>query len=1014
MIPLKLELEGIYSYREKQIIDFERLTQAGLFGIFGAVGSGKSSILEAIIIALYGEPERVSIKGERGSLINLQSQRLLIEFEFGIGKDNQEKYKSRYELKRNKKDFNVIGTADHTFYKWTNSLWEPMDVDSAEPILGMKLADFKRTIIIPQGKFREFVELKDKDRTIMLSDLFHLDKYDLTSPVKSMLDRNHDEITKLEAIASTIGDISDERKALLEKEIEERSQEINVKSKHIESIAAQLAQLELKEKQFVELESIVKLVNSFEERRESMNLRRVNLEKFRVAVMHFKNDFDLLNASKLKAASLDRSILENQGLKIQVESKLNEIEERKGKLLEELSTKDEKQKRVVLLGKIIEWNNLKSSLEIENTILEGLKIGLDGALKQSAAKQSEMISAQENLKKLESELPDSSVYMHQISTLKDWKSALDSSSKLENEISKYTAEFGVLEKQLGELNALWLEVEYPTFEAAMMKLERESKTLNERKENEKLKLGLSAFVDHLHEGAPCPLCGSHEHPSILHATGGEELMRIEKEESVLKSKLSQLNKAILEVGKIQTSLDGLNKALNEKEALQLEATKQERIAKNLFEAIGYTTVDKAEEYVKLVERKFADREALNQLYGKLRDELDGNNKVAEAKRSELTQAEKRAISIEANINLISKEVEAVEEEWWKKYLGMDAAIIRGDIKIVADRIASIDQRYADVNKEFDQVQSELSNLNARLMNDQKDSEQTKQEIEVVYDRFQKNLISSSFNTEDEILELLKTDIDDVKEQSIIDGFDRDYAVARDRKSELEKKIGSETFDPKGIEDLRNRFLEEQELLKNLNGLLGECTASLRILNEGVLQMNKIKLDLNKASGRRMGLRELDSLFKGKGFVGYISNFYLRELCASANVRFAKLTRNQLSLEVDENNVFFVKDYLNEGKLRLLKTLSGGQTFQASLCLALALAERVKVLNQSDKSFFFLDEGFGSLDRDSLAVVLETLKTLRRENRIVGIISHVEELQQEMDVSLRIELDKELGSRVLIQ
>jgi exonuclease SbcC len=179
-------------------------------------------------------------------------------------------------------------------------------------------------------------------------------------------------------------------------------------------------------------------------------------------------------------------------------------------------------------------------------------------------------------------------------------------------------------------------------------------------------------------------------------------------------------------------------------------------------------------------------------------------------------------------------------------------------------------------------------------------------------------------------------------------------------------------------------------------------------------MKQIKSDLDSATSRKMGLKELDSLFKAKGFVSYISNFYLRELCASANVRFNKLTRNQLSLEVDDNNVFFVKDYLNEGKLRLLKTLSGGQTFQASLCLALALAERVKVLNQSDKSFFFLDEGFGSLDRDSLSVVLETLKTLRRENRIVGIISHVEELQQEMDVSLRIELDKERGSLVLIQ
>jgi exonuclease SbcC len=214
--------------------------------------------------------------------------------------------------------------------------------------------------------------------------------------------------------------------------------------------------------------------------------------------------------------------------------------------------------------------------------------------------------------------------------------------------------------------------------------------------------------------------------------------------------------------------------------------------------------------------------------------------------------------------------------------------------------------------------------------------------------------------------------------------------------------------------LRNKVIEEQEFLKQLNGHLGESSASLRILNDGVSQMKQIKSDLGSATSRKMGLKELEGLFKAKGFVSYISNFYLRELCASANVRFNKLTRNQLSLEVDDNNVFYVKDYLNEGKLRLLKTLSGGQTFQASLCLALALAERVKVLNQSDKSFFFLDEGFGSLDRDSLSVVLETLKTLRRENRIVGIISHVEELQQEMDVSLRIELDKERGSLVLTQ
>ena len=113
----------------------------------------------------------------------------------------------------------------------------------------------------------------------------------------------------------------------------------------------------------------------------------------------------------------------------------------------------------------------------------------------------------------------------------------------------------------------------------------------------------------------------------------------------------------------------------------------------------------------------------------------------------------------------------------------------------------------------------------------------------------------------------------------------------------------------------------------------------------------------------------------------------------------------------DSNTFWVIDYLNGGKRRLLKTLSGGQTFQASLCLALALAEKVKSLNQSDQSFFFLDEGFGALDRNALRVVFETLKSLRHENRIVGIISHVEELQQEIGVYAKIELDPEKGSQV---
>ena len=90
-------------------------------------------------------------------------------------------------------------------------------------------------------------------------------------------------------------------------------------------------------------------------------------------------------------------------------------------------------------------------------------------------------------------------------------------------------------------------------------------------------------------------------------------------------------------------------------------------------------------------------------------------------------------------------------------------------------------------------------------------------------------------------------------------------------------------------------------------------------------------------------------------------------------------------------------------------MSGGQIFQASLSLALALADLVRNLTKSNRNFFFLDEGFGSLGKESLHLVFDTLRQLRHENGIVGVISHIEEMQQEIDNCPKIRMDEEKGS-----
>ena len=219
-------------------------------------------------------------------------------------------------------------------------------------------------------------------------------------------------------------------------------------------------------------------------------------------------------------------------------------------------------------------------------------------------------------------------------------------------------------------------------------------------------------------------------------------------------------------------------------------------------------------------------------------------------------------------------------------------------------------------------------------------------------------------------------------------------------------LSDEEFDEK-----KKEFQTSKEELSQSNERLIELNTELTRLKNSLKEKSEIleqKLSLEK---RHENLRILAELFKADGFVQYVSSIYLRQLCDQANLRFHRMTKNQLSLQLNDKLDFEVVDYLNEGRSRSVKTLSGGQSFQVSLSLALALAESVQSKSLSSKNFFFIDEGFGTQDSDAVNIVFETLMQLQKENRMVGIISHVSELQEKIPMSLHIENDAESGSLI---
>ena len=168
----------LQSYRELQTIDFSQLVDAGVFGIFGPTGSGKSSILDAITLSLYGKVERAS--GGTQAIMNHAEQTLFVSFTFELtNAAGTERYRVERQFKRGA-EMSINGTITRVFYIFMRDETIVLADKAGEVnqqvqhILGLSMQDFTRAVVLPQGKFAEFLTLTGKDRRQMLQRLFTL------------------------------------------------------------------------------------------------------------------------------------------------------------------------------------------------------------------------------------------------------------------------------------------------------------------------------------------------------------------------------------------------------------------------------------------------------------------------------------------------------------------------------------------------------------------------------------------------------------------------------------------------------------------------------------------------------------------------------------------------------------------------------------------------------------------------------------------------------------------------
>jgi exonuclease SbcC len=158
------------------------------------------------------------------------------------------------------------------------------------------------------------------------------------------------------------------------------------------------------------------------------------------------------------------------------------------------------------------------------------------------------------------------------------------------------------------------------------------------------------------------------------------------------------------------------------------------------------------------------------------------------------------------------------------------------------------------------------------------------------------------------------------------------------------------------------------------------------------------------------------VFRGNSFVEYVAEEQLIQVSRGASNRLGQLTRGRYAIEVDSSNGFVIRDDANGGVKRPVSTLSGGETFLTSLALALSLSSQIQLRGKYPLEFFFLDEGFGTLDQELLDTVVTALEKLHMNAMSVGIISHVPELKARLTKKLIVTPanGEGNGSRVAIE
>ncbi|NFT80392.1 SbcC/MukB-like Walker B domain-containing protein, partial [Clostridium sporogenes] len=484
----------------------------------------------------------------------------------------------------------------------------------------------------------------------------------------------------------------------------------------------------------------------------------------------------------------------------------------------------------------------------------------------------------------------------------------------------------------------------------------------------------------------------------------ENINKLQKEKNHIDKEEAKKNEAI---SKEKELIASIKKDREEKEILFKEKEKEHT---NLKEEIKVSNVEEEINKIRVCDKKV---EECNRVIKNKREVLDTENK----KREEII---KQINTMEIELGKI---IEAGKEK--KNFIDKEEEEIK---KLNVGEISK--EHLDEVKKSIENIKGKEETLKSKLELEGKNrevlwenkisKEQIKINLEKLYnERFiqlNKALEENKFHTlEDAKLMLIcKEEIKEFERE--IEEFEKEYNNLNMNIERVNNKLKGERIEEERWKDIRlkkeNKEKELEDIIKNIvieEKLISDMESNIKALKELLDEKEKV-------SHKKALLEDIDKLVQGNKFVEFVAMNQLEYIVFEASKRLKDITRGRYALELDCNGNFTMRDDFNGGGIRPTNTLSGGETFLTSLALALALSSQIQLKGSSPLEFFFLDEGFGTLDSELLDTVMTSLENLRSDRLSVGIISHVEELKNRVPIKLIVDpaVPGEGGSKIKIE